>query len=137
MIVTEPLSRRRLGADRLVRAGELLDDEAHVYVYLQRTADGRIAIGGRGVPYRYGSRTDGDGRTARARSDALREKLSAMFPPPAEVAIAAPGRGLGVARDWCVSVGGRPRRAASPGPADTSAKGSRRRTSPGARCATS
>ena len=58
MIVTEPLP-----ADTWSQIGwsgeELMADEAHVFVYLQRTADGRIAIGGRGVPYRYGSRTDG------------------------------------------------------------------------------
>ena len=41
---------------------ELLGDEAHAYCYAQRTADGRIAMGGRGIPYRFGSRTDVDGR---------------------------------------------------------------------------
>ncbi len=51
--------RRSAGAGRRCSG-----DEAHVYVYLQRTADGRIAIGGRGVPYRFGSRTDGRGATA-------------------------------------------------------------------------
>ena len=53
-----------------------------MYAYLQRTADGRIAIGGRGVPYRFGSRTDGDGRDRAARTvRGLRAKLGAMFPP--------------------------------------------------------
>ena len=55
---------RALGARSAGTGSELMDDGAHVYVYLQRTADGRIAIGGRGVPYRYGSRTDGRGATA-------------------------------------------------------------------------
>ena len=36
-------------------------DGSYVYTYSQRTADGRIAIGGRGVPYRFGSRTDREG----------------------------------------------------------------------------
>src|SRR5207344_566410 len=35
---------------------EVLGDAAHAYVYAQRTADDRIALGGRGVPYRFGSR---------------------------------------------------------------------------------
>ena len=46
---------------------EALGDMAHAYLYAQRTADGRIALGGRGVPYRFGSRTDNDGRTQRWR----------------------------------------------------------------------
>ena len=80
MIVTEPL--RRQAWEEIGWAGrEVLSDEAHVYVYLQRTADGRIAIGGRGVPYRFGSRTDGGGDDGAARPCAsLRAKLAAMFP---------------------------------------------------------
>ena len=65
MIVTEPLSAAGVGGDRLGAAARRSSDAAHVYVYLQRTADGRIAIGGRGVPYRYGSRTDRSGETPR------------------------------------------------------------------------
>ena len=45
------------------QGAEVLGDEAHSYCYAQRTADGRIAIGGRGVPYRFGSRHDDAGRT--------------------------------------------------------------------------
>lgn len=62
MIVTAPLP-----AETWSRLGwsdsTLLGDMAHAYMYAQRTADDRIAIGGRGVPYRFGSRTDNDGRT--------------------------------------------------------------------------
>ena len=62
IVVTEPLSPAQW--DAIGWAGEeLLGDEAHAYCYAQRTADGRIAMGGRGVPYRFGSRTDVDGRT--------------------------------------------------------------------------
>jgi glycine/D-amino acid oxidase-like deaminating enzyme len=105
MIVTEPLAPsvwEQIGW----RGAEVLDDGAHVFVYLQRTADGRIAIGGRGVPYRFASRTDGDGSTARATVDSLRSKLAAMFPVLGDVQIEHAWSGvLGVARDWCVSVG--------------------------------
>ncbi|HTZ86194.1 MAG TPA: FAD-binding oxidoreductase [Solirubrobacteraceae bacterium] len=104
MIVTEPLSQEaweEIGW----RGGEVLGDCAHVFVYLQRTADGRIAIGGRGVPYRFGSRTDGEGQTARATIEQLRAKLVSMFPATEGVAIDHAWSGvLGVARDWCVSV---------------------------------
>ena len=51
MIVTEPLGERAWA--RIGWAGrECLSDAAHTYIYAQRTADGRIAIGGRGRPYR-------------------------------------------------------------------------------------
>ena len=104
MIVTEPLPAAtwsQIGWSRQ----ELLADEAHVYVYLQRTADGRIAIGGRGVPYRFGSRT-GTGSDTPARTvRALRSKLGEMFPPARDAPLAQAWSGvLGVARDWCVSV---------------------------------
>ena len=104
MIVTEPLPEelwREIGW----QGSELLGDSAHVYVYLQRTADGRIAIGGRGVPYRFGSRTDGRGETAQATIESLRAKLARMFPAAscAEIDHAWSGV-LGVPRDWCISV---------------------------------
>jgi len=104
MIVTEPLGEQAWG--EIGWAGrEVLSDAAHVYAYLQRTADGRIAIGGRGVPYRYGSRTDGDGATAPGTIASLRAQLIAMFPAAAGAAIDHAWSGvLGVPRDWCMSV---------------------------------
>jgi glycine/D-amino acid oxidase-like deaminating enzyme len=105
MIVTEPLAAS-VWEEIGWRGEEVLDDAAHVFVYLQRTADGRIAIGGRGVPYRFGSRTDGEGDTARATVDSLRGKLQSMFPALAGVQIDHAWSGvLGVARDWCPSIG--------------------------------
>ena len=104
MIVTEPLPEaawEQIGW----RGSELLSDEAHVYVYLQRTEDGRIAIGGRGVPYRYASRTDGRGETAASTVESLRAALVAMFPAASGAAIDHAWSGvLGVPRDWAVSV---------------------------------
>lgn len=47
MIVTEPISEdlwRDIGWANM----ETLSDKAHAYVYLQRTADDRIALGGEG-----------------------------------------------------------------------------------------
>ena len=60
IVVTAPLTERAWDAIGWEGA-ELLGDDAHAYCYAQRTADGRIAMGGRGIPYRFGSRTDVDG----------------------------------------------------------------------------
>src|SRR6185436_13523974 len=81
MIATEPLDAAAwaaLGWD----GAELLGDGAHAYMYAQRTADGRIALGGRGVPYRFGSRTDRDGRTQDATIAQLVGILRDMFGAP-------------------------------------------------------
>jgi glycine/D-amino acid oxidase-like deaminating enzyme len=100
MIVTEPLAGNvwsEIGWER----AELLGDCAHAYMYSQRTADGRIALGGRGIPYRLGSRRDRDGRTQRATFMGLARLLAEMFPAAASAAIEHTWCGvLGVARDW-------------------------------------
>ena len=62
MIVTDPLPASAW-AEIGWEGRETLGDFAHVYMYAQRTADDRIAFGGRGVPYRFGSRVDTDGST--------------------------------------------------------------------------
>ncbi|MBL1109434.1 FAD-dependent oxidoreductase [Streptomyces sp. 5-8] len=104
MIATEPLGEEQWAA--IGWAGrETLGDMAHAYMYAQRTADGRIALGGRGVPYRFGSRTDNDGRTQAATVEALREILTRFFPALAGVRIEHAWSGvLGVPRDWCATV---------------------------------
>ncbi|MER8258209.1 NAD(P)/FAD-dependent oxidoreductase [Streptomyces albidoflavus] len=84
---------------------ETLGDMAHAYLYAQRTPDDRIALGGRGVPYRYGSRTDTAGRTRPATVEALRELLVRLFPVLEGTGIAHTWSGvLGVPRDWCATV---------------------------------
>ena len=101
MIVTEPVDDH-LGWT----GGETLLDAAHLYCYLQRTADGRIAIGGRGVPYRFGSRTDRAGEVAARTADELRGRLRRLFPTLGEVRVDHAWAGvLGVPRDWCSTVG--------------------------------
>lgn len=104
MIVTEPLP-----ADAWEQIGwegrETLSDEAHAYVYAQRTADGRIAIGGRGVPYRFGSATDHRGATDPATAGMLEQILHRLFPAVKGTPVAHAWCGvLGVPRDWCASV---------------------------------
>ncbi len=69
-----------------------------------------MAIGGRGVPYRFASRTDGRGETAARTVESLREKLASMLPAAAGAAVDHAWSGvLGVPRDWCVSVDADPR----------------------------
>ncbi|MFD7985646.1 NAD(P)/FAD-dependent oxidoreductase [Kitasatospora indigofera] len=109
MIVTDPLpSEFWAGAGWEGR--ETLGDMAHAYMYAQRTADDRIALGGRGVPYRFGSRVDHDGATQRRTVEQLRDILLRFFPsagayvgPHTGVAHAWSGV-LGVPRDWCSTV---------------------------------
>ncbi|TFB77273.1 FAD-dependent oxidoreductase [Cryobacterium glaciale] len=85
---------------------ETLGDMAHAYMYAQRTSDDRVAIGGRGVPYRFGSKTDADGQTPQVTVDALREILVRFFPATKGARIDHAWSGvLGVPRDWAATVG--------------------------------
>jgi glycine/D-amino acid oxidase-like deaminating enzyme len=104
MIVTEPL-----GDDVWQEIGwsgcETLGDEAHVYVYAQRTADGRIAIGGRGVPYRFASAIDHRGATQDKTVESLSRTLRALLPQLRQARVEHAWCGvLGVPRDWCATV---------------------------------
>jgi len=104
MIVTGPLSAeawQRIGWDGC----ETLGDEAHAYIYAQRTADGRIALGGRGIPYRFGSGIDHDGAIAASTIAQLGRILRRMFPAAAPAGLDHAWCGvLGVPRDWCATV---------------------------------
>ncbi|HWY17162.1 MAG TPA: FAD-binding oxidoreductase [Solirubrobacteraceae bacterium] len=100
IVVTEPLAEaawERIGWEGV----ELIGDYAHAYIYAQRSSDGRIALGGRGVPYRYGSRIDHDGRTQRRTIAQLTRILRDMFPAAAATPIEHAWCGvLAVPRDW-------------------------------------
>jgi len=105
IVVTEPLDDA-VWAEIGWSGREVLGDFAHVYMYAQRTADDRIALGGRGVPYRFGSRTDTDGATRAATIRALRAILTDFFPPAADAAVEHAWSGvLGVPRDWSATMG--------------------------------
>lgn len=105
MIATEPLPRslwEEIGwHDRMT-----LNDGRNLIVYGQRTADDRIAFGGRGAPYHFGSATkaayDRDERVFAG----LRQVLLELFPMLGGIEHThAWGGPLGVARDWYCSVG--------------------------------
>ncbi|GAA1823798.1 NAD(P)/FAD-dependent oxidoreductase [Agromyces salentinus] len=105
LIVTEPLAASAW--EQIGWTGrDTLGDMAHVYMYAQRTADDRIAFGGRGVPYRYGSRVDQDGRTQQRTIESLTALLTRFFPVASDAAIDHAWSGvLGVPRDWSATVG--------------------------------
>jgi glycine/D-amino acid oxidase-like deaminating enzyme len=104
MIVTEPLPAgawEAIGWD----GAETMMASAHAYCYLQRTADGRIAIGGRGTPYRWGGANRAMERPDDRTIGSLRARLDALFPDVRGVPTAAAWTGvLGVARDWTPAV---------------------------------
>lgn len=104
-IVTDPLPPSTW--DRIGWQGhEILGDFANAYCYCQRTRDGRIAVGARGVPYRYGSATDTGGAPDRETIRRLAAILRRHFPAARDTGIAHAWCGvLGVPRDWCATVG--------------------------------
>lgn len=105
MIATEPLPAEvweRVGW----RERETLTDGRHLLIYAQRTADGRIAFGGRGAPYHFGSRIADSFDSEPEVFDELHRVLKALFPDAAEASITHRWGGpLGVPRDWFSSVG--------------------------------
>jgi glycine/D-amino acid oxidase-like deaminating enzyme len=81
-------------------------DYRHLIIYGQRTADGRLAFGGRGAPYHFGSSVRPEFDRSPAVFSALRRSLRELFPALGEVEIThAWGGPLGVPRDWCASAG--------------------------------
>ncbi len=105
MIATEPLPPSFWAGGRLSER-ETFADHRNLIIYGQRTADGRLAFGGRGAPYHFGSsirpRYDRSARVHRA----LRVSLVELFPELVDVQVThAWGGPLGVPRDWYSSVG--------------------------------
>ena len=105
MVATEPLPASFWDAVGLARF-ETFTDHRHLIVYGQRTADDRIAFGGRGAPYHWGSAIDPEFDHVPRVFSALRRTLTELFPAARDAAIThAWGGPLGIARDWHASVG--------------------------------
>jgi glycine/D-amino acid oxidase-like deaminating enzyme len=105
MVATEPLGDEFWEAVGL-RGRATFTDYRHMIIYGQRTADGRIAFGGRGAPYHFGSavRPSYDGTPSVHRL--LRQTLVELFPALRSVRFThAWGGPLGIPRDWHSSVG--------------------------------
>jgi glycine/D-amino acid oxidase-like deaminating enzyme len=103
MIATEPLSAEvwaEIGWD----GRETILDGRNLYTYLQRTADGRIALGGRGDPYVFGSGTAREQSPSPAVVEHLRGRVRDLFGIDSEVTAAWQGV-LGVSRTWRPAVG--------------------------------
>ena len=102
MIATPPLPAdfwNRMG----LAARETFTDYRHLIIYGQRTADDRLAFGGRGAPYHFGSRVKPSYDREPGVFAALRQALSELF-GPVEISHAWGGP-LGIPRDWMPSVG--------------------------------
>jgi glycine/D-amino acid oxidase-like deaminating enzyme len=81
-------------------------DLRHLIIYGQRTADGRLAFGGRGAPYHLGSAVRPSFDRAPAVFAALRHTLAELFPVLGDVPVTHSWGGpIGIPRDWCASVG--------------------------------
>ncbi|NJP34999.1 NAD(P)/FAD-dependent oxidoreductase [Micromonospora thermarum] len=106
MIATEPLPASTWAEIGLAER-ETFSDHRHVIIYGQRTGDGRLAFGGRGAPYHFGSRVHPVYDREPQVFAALRRTLSELFPVlgPDVPVTHTWGGPLGVARDWAASVG--------------------------------
>jgi glycine/D-amino acid oxidase-like deaminating enzyme len=105
IIATEPLPDAFWSRARMATRPTFADFR-HMVIYGQRTADGRLAFGGRGAPYHYGSKMhrqfDSDARVF----DDLHATLRSLFPMLGDAAITHRwGGAVGVPRDWYPSVG--------------------------------
>ena len=84
---------------------ETFTDHRHQLVYGQRTADGRLAFGGRGVGYHFGSRVDPTFDLHRRVHDELRQSLVELFPILGDVEVTHRWGGpLAAPRDWTWTV---------------------------------
>lgn len=105
MVATEPLSTaawERIGLHNC----EVFSDHGHVITYGQRTVDDRIAFGGRGAPYHWGSRIEPAFDHEERVFSGLRDALRSLLPDLGNVTFTHSWGGpLGIARDWHPSVG--------------------------------
>jgi len=105
MIATEPLPSSVF--DQIGLGGRpTFGDLRNLIIYGQRTADDRLAFGGRGAPYHLGSAVRPAYDRVPVVFAALRWTLAELFPVLGSVPVShAWGGPLGIPRDWCASVG--------------------------------
>ena len=105
MVATEPLDDAFWSSAGL-ESRATFADHRHMIIYGQRTADGRIAFGGRGAPYHFGSAVRSRYDTKPAVHALLRRTLTELFPELESTRFThAWGGPLGIPRDWHSSVG--------------------------------
>ncbi len=105
MIGTEPLPTAFW--DEVGWSGhEVFGDFRFLIFYAMHTADGRIAIGGRGAPYHYGSRLSEAYERVPKVQEHLRALLGELFPAIGEAKVTHHwGGAIAASRDWYTSVG--------------------------------
>ncbi|MBI5162022.1 MAG: FAD-dependent oxidoreductase [Micrococcales bacterium] len=104
MIATEPLPAS-FWDEVAIPHGRTFSDFRHLLVYGQRTADDRVAFGGRGARYHWGSRIRSDYDRVPRVFEHLHEALRELFPQVGDAAVTHRWGGpLGVPRDWHASV---------------------------------
>lgn len=102
MVATEPLSDDMLAEVRLDDRPTFADGRFHV-IYGQRTADNRLAFGGRCVPYQFGSKIPPD--EYYQNFDAVTKSLVELFPSVADAKVTHQWGGvMGLPRNWTPSV---------------------------------
>jgi len=100
MVMTAPLSDATW-AEIGLGARETFSDGRHLIIYGQRTDDGRMAFGGRGAPYHYGSRIEDSYDLDRRTFASIRNTLGDLFPALSGVEIQGEWGGpLAISRDW-------------------------------------
>lgn len=105
MIATEPLPATVWDEVGLAER-EVFADHRHVVSYGQRTIDDRLAFGGRGAPYHWGSRIDPGFDSEPKVFAHLEQTLTELFPVLRGYAVTHRWGGpLGIPRDWHPSVG--------------------------------
>lgn len=105
MVATEPLDEATWDSIGLADRSTFTDAR-HLLIYGQRTADGRLAFGGRGAPYHFGSRIRSSYDVEARVFEDLRCALREMLPQIGEARFTHQWGGcLGIARDWAASVG--------------------------------
>ncbi len=104
MVATAPLDAATWELVGLGRRSTF-SDKRHLRIYGQRTIDDRIAFGGRGAPYHFGSAVRPEFDLHARTHDHLREILVDLLPGLGDVEFThAWGGNLGIPRDWLPAV---------------------------------
>ena len=105
MIATEPLPAAAWDAIGW-REYETFNDGRFLIIYAMRTDDDRLAIGGRGAPYHWGSRVSDDFVREPHVFEGLKGIVRQLFPQMGDFAVTHTWGGpIGIPRDWYSSVG--------------------------------
>lgn len=100
MVATEPLPSYvfdEIGIEKR----ETFAEGSHLVTYAQRTADNRLAIGGRGAPYTWGSRRKDSSEHHQKNHERIRKMARQWFPILEKFEFTHSwGGAVGVTRDW-------------------------------------